>query len=43
MSEAKAHLSESVRQVAASGQAVAISVRGRPKVSIRIRGFSTPC
>jgi prevent-host-death family protein len=32
--EAKAHLSELVRQVAASGQEVAISVRGRLKVRI---------
>lgn len=32
--EAKAHFSELVRQVAESGQSVAISVRGKPKVRL---------
>lgn len=32
--EAKAHLSELVRQVAESGESVVISVRGKPKVRV---------
>jgi len=32
--EAKAHLSELVKQVAESGQSIAISVRGKPRVRL---------
>jgi prevent-host-death family protein len=38
--ESKAHLSELVRQVAETGQGIAISVRGTPKV--RIVPFDAP-